>query len=51
MGKWYNEAVFYHMYPLGMTGAPKENKEPETVSVDRPFKGDRSYSDLYRTAV
>ena len=29
MGKWYNEAVFYHMYPLGMTGAPKENKEPE----------------------
>ena len=28
---WYNEAVFYHMYPLGMTGAPKENKEPETV--------------------
>ena len=31
MGKWYNEAVFYHMYPLGMTGAPKENKEPETV--------------------
>lgn len=28
MGKWYNEAVFYHMYPLGMTGAPKENKEP-----------------------
>ena len=49
MGKWYNEAVFYHMYPLGMTGAPKENKEPETVH--RPFKGDRSYSDLYRTAV
>ncbi len=31
MGKWYNEAVFYHMYPLGMTGAPKENKETETV--------------------
>ena len=31
MGKWYNEAVFYHMYPLGMTGAPKENKEPETA--------------------
>lgn len=22
---WYDEAVFYHIYPLGMTGAPKEN--------------------------
>jgi len=22
---WYNEAVFYHIYPLGMTGAPKQN--------------------------
>ena len=25
MAKWYEEAVFYHMYPLGMTGAPKTN--------------------------
>ncbi len=31
MGKWYEEAVFYHMYPLGMTGAPKVNQEDETV--------------------
>ena len=22
---WYNEAIFYHIYPLGPTGAPKEN--------------------------
>lgn len=22
---WYDEAVFYHIYPLGMTGAPKTN--------------------------
>ncbi len=22
---WYNEAVFYHIYPLGLTGAPKHN--------------------------
>ncbi len=22
---WYDEAVFYHIYPLGMTGAPKLN--------------------------
>ena len=19
---WYNEAIFYHIYPLGLTGAP-----------------------------
>lgn len=23
---WYDEAVFYHIYPLGLCGAPKENK-------------------------
>ena len=28
---WYEEAVFYHMYPLGMTGAPFENKEDGVV--------------------
>lgn len=22
---WYNEAIFYHIYPLGLTGAPKHN--------------------------
>ncbi len=28
---WYDEAIFYHIYPLGMTGAPKQNTygEPE----------------------
>ncbi len=28
---WYDEAIFYHIYPLGLTGAPKENHygEPE----------------------
>ncbi len=30
MSKWYEEAVFYHIYPLGLTGAPKYNTE-ETV--------------------
>lgn len=28
---WYDEAVFYHIYPLGMTGAPKENSYSEPV--------------------
>lgn len=31
MGKWFEEAVFYHMYPLGMTGAPTRNEQEETV--------------------
>ena len=23
---WYDEAIFYHIYPLGLLDAPKENK-------------------------
>lgn len=29
---WYNEACFYHIYPLGLTGAPKENSYSEPIS-------------------
>ena len=28
---WYDEAVFYHIYPLGLTGAPKQNDYGEPV--------------------
>lgn len=28
---WYNEAVFYHIYPLGLTGAPMQNDYGEVV--------------------
>ncbi|MGN0152770.1 MAG: alpha-amylase family glycosyl hydrolase [Wujia sp.] len=28
---WYDEAVFYHIYPLGLTGAPKHNDYTEPV--------------------
>ena len=31
MSNWYDSAVFYHMYPLGMSGAPLQNKEEEVV--------------------
>ena len=31
MSAWYDNSVFYHMYPLGMTGAPRENHETETA--------------------
>lgn len=27
MSTWYDKGVFYHMYPLGMTGAPKKNED------------------------
>ena len=23
---WFDESVFYHIYPLGLVGAPKKNK-------------------------
>ena len=26
---WYDEAIFYHIYPLVLTGAPKENPYTE----------------------
>ena len=28
---WYEEAVFYHIYPLGLSGAPKQNEYGEVV--------------------
>lgn len=31
MSVWYDNAVFYHMYPLGMSGAPFENHEEQVV--------------------
>ena len=30
---WYNEAIFYHIYPLGLTGAPKHNDYSAPVSL------------------
>ena len=29
---WYKEAVFYHIYPLGLTGAPEKNDYSAPVS-------------------
>ena len=31
LSKWYEEAVFYHMYPIGMTGAPRQNTQEEVT--------------------
>lgn len=31
MCRWYQQSVFYHIYPLGLCGAPKDNTSLETV--------------------
>ncbi|MGN0373353.1 MAG: alpha-amylase family glycosyl hydrolase [Enterocloster sp.] len=31
MSTWYEKGIFYHMYPLGMTGAPKHNDASEVT--------------------
>ncbi len=31
MDRWFEKAVFYHMYPIGMTGAPRRNEGTEVV--------------------
>lgn len=28
---WYDEAIFYHIYPLGLSGAPKQNAYEKPV--------------------
>ena len=38
MAKWYEEAVFYHMYPIGMTGAPRVNREEGVVHASRNWR-------------
>ena len=33
MAPWYEEAEFYHIYPIGLTGAPRKNESEETVKM------------------
>ena len=32
MGKWAEQAIFYHIYPIGFCGAPMENDETKEVA-------------------
>ncbi len=32
MAFWYDKAIFYHMYPLGMSGAPFRNEKGDIVN-------------------
>ena len=31
MSKWYETTTFYHIYPLGLCGAPRENRQEEVT--------------------
>ena len=35
---WYDESVFYHIYPLGLSGAPALNDYGETQHRLRDLK-------------
>lgn len=52
MGCWYEEAVFYHIYPLGLTGAPRENKGEAGNGFDKlklwiPHMKETGFTALY----
>lgn len=53
MSEWYERGIFYHMYPLGMTGAPKENRESGTARrFDElirwiPYIADMGFNSIY----
>ena len=58
MAPWYEEAEFYHIYPIGLTGAPRKNESEETVhrffhtgTVASAHRRSRLYRNLYRPLV
>lgn len=58
VGKWYENAVFYHMYPIGMTGAPRRNEGGEDGSqisgsdeMAPSYKELGCYGNLYRAVI
>ena len=55
MSAWYEKAVFYHIYPLGLLGAPKENhrkeKQEPADAVDLPYAEAWLYRSLHWPSV
>lgn len=52
MGRWFEEAVFYHMYPIGMTGAPRRNEQTEVIHrFEQLFKWLPHVKDIGCTAI
>ena len=59
---WYNEAIFYHIYPLGLTGAPAQNDYgapahrlntllPWIDHIQKISLKDWMYSTVYRSVI
>ena len=53
---WYDSAVFYHIYPLGLCGCKKENTGEAEYHFDilkewAAYCKDEFYGNLYRTVV
>ena len=49
---WYDEAIFYHIYPLGLTGAPKQNSYGAPEYRFKQWSDvNRMQCDLHRTTV
>ena len=57
MAPWYEEAEFYHIYPIGLTGAREKmnRKKPYTAfhtgTVASAHRRSRLYRNLYRPLV
>ena len=50
--KWYDKAVFYHIYPLGLCGCKKENNGEKEQHFDKLTCGRTwIYGNIYRTFV
>ena len=52
MKQWYESSVFYHLYPLGCTGAPDTNHGEAASRFDQlnawiPYLKDMGFSALY----
>lgn len=44
---WYENAVFYHMYPIGMTGVPRQNRPIGAADTAREeSKEERKFAEL-----
>lgn len=43
MAAWYDSAVFYHMYPLGMVGAEKQNPYKADMDAAQRFGAFQAY--------
>jgi len=52
---WYDSAVFYHIYPLGLCGCPHDNNGETGAHFDKLNEwaehAKRIGCDLYRTVI